>query len=288
MIRRVALAQMRSGITPADNVATIAAFAREATTAGAQLLATPEMSLRLDRDRERFRAGLETGMEKEALARIAAIACENGLFLLLGSAAMAGSAPGKAVNRSFLFGPDGRIEATYDKIHLFDVDLPGGQSWRESATYEAGAAACVCAAAGAHLGLTICYDLRFPALYRALAQAGAWAIFVPSAFTRPTGEAHWEILLRARAIETGAYILAPAQGGLHEDGRETFGRTMAVDPWGRVIGRLDHDAPGLLVVDIDTERSREARAAIPAYRTGGSFMPPMIADHGGNSIAGSG
>ncbi len=270
---RVALAQMRSGVTPAANLGAIASLAREARLAGAQILATPEMSLRLDRDRTRLLAGLDSGEDEAALARIAAIARDNALHLLLGSAAMAARETGKAVNRCFLFAPDGGLAATYDKIHLFDVDLPNGQVFRESATYEAGATACLADAAGISIGLTICYDLRFPELFRALAIAGAWVIFVPSAFTRPTGEAHWEVLLRARAIETGAYILAPAQGGIHEDGRETFGRTMAVDPWGRVIGTLDHQEPGLLVVDIDAQKSIEARSAIPAFRALRRFTP---------------
>lgn len=266
MIRRVALGQMRSGLSPDSNVAAIAALAHEASAAGAHILATPEMSLRLDRDRPRLLAGLASGADAQALAEIGMIARAHDLHLLLGSAAMPGTMPGKVVNRAFLFARDGTIAATYDKIHLFDVDLPDGQSWRESAIYEAGSTACCVSAGNIGLGLTICYDLRFPELFRALATAGAGAIFVPSAFTRPTGEAHWEILLRARAIETGAFILAPAQGGLHEDGRATYGRTMAVDPWGRVIGKLDHDAPGLLVVDLDLQQSVHARAAIPAFR----------------------
>ena len=182
---------------------------------------------------------------------------------------------GKAANRAALITPAGEIAATYDKLHMFDVDLPTGESARESETYEPGARAVTAAAGELKLGLTICYDVRFPALYRALALAGAEVIVTPAAFTRPTGEAHWEILLRARAIETGAFVLAPAQGGFHEDGRGTWGRTMAIGPWGEVLGKLDHDEPGVLVADLDLPAAAKARSAIPALANARAFQAPI-------------
>jgi len=180
----------------------------------------------------------------------------------------------KAANRQVLIDPTGGITATYDKLHMFDVDLPTGETARESATYEPGDRAVTADIDGARLGLTICYDMRFPALYRALALAGATVMTVPAAFTRPTGEAHWEVLLRARAIETGSFVLAAAQGGFHEDGRGTWGRSTIVAPWGEVIGRLDHDDPGVLVADLDLPAADKARAAIPALANARAFIGP--------------
>ncbi|MBY0447675.1 MAG: carbon-nitrogen hydrolase family protein, partial [Hyphomonadaceae bacterium] len=171
--------------------------------------------------------------------------------------------------------PNGAAVAQYDKIHLFDVVLSETESYRESAAVEPGRQAVLAeTAGGARLGLSICYDLRFPELYRRLAQAGAEVLAVPSAFTRPTGEAHWEVLLRARAIENGAFVLAPAQGGRHEDGRATWGRSMVVGPWGQVLGRLDHDEPGVLTCDLDLDEVRAAREAVPAWRGGPAFEGP--------------
>jgi predicted amidohydrolase len=195
------------------------------------------------------------------------------VWLLVGSA-LVRREDGKAANRSALIGPDGAIATTYDKLHMFDVDLPTGERVRESAAYEPGDRAVTVEAAGAPLGLTICYDMRFPALYRALAVAGAQVLTVPSAFTRPTGAAHWHVLLRARAIETGSFVLAPAQGGIHEDGRGTFGHSLAVGPWGEVLGELDHDEPGVLVVDLDLAAAGKARAAIPALANAREFRAP--------------
>jgi predicted amidohydrolase len=173
-----------------------------------------------------------------------------------------------------LISPDGEVTATYDKLHMFDVDLPTGETARESAAYEPGDRAVIAEAAGATLGLTVCYDLRFPALYRALALAGAQIMTIPSAFTRPTGEAHWEVLMRARAIETGSFVLAPAQGGRHEDGRGTWGHSIIVGPWGEIVGELDHDEPGVLLADLDLSAVAKARAAIPALRNARDFTGP--------------
>jgi len=196
------------------------------------------------------------------------------VWLLLGSTIIA-NGEGKGFNRSLLYAPSGKIAARYDKINLFEAALGAGEAYRESNSFEPGDAACVVEGPmGAKLGLTICYDVRFPALYAALAQAGAEVIFVPAAFTKPTGEAHWEALLRARAIETGAFVVAPAQGGKHEDGRTTYGRTLIFAPWGELIGKLDHDEPGLLVADLDLGQVSEARAKVPAWRGGGAFTGP--------------
>jgi predicted amidohydrolase len=174
-----------------------------------------------------------------------------------------------------LFGPDGLVRAHYDKINLFDVDLGGGETYRESASVQPGAQAVVAEGpGGAMLGMTVCYDLRFPELFRALAGAGAEIIAVPAAFTVPTGRAHWETLLRARAIETGAFVIAPAQGGLHEDGRATFGHSLIIDPWGRVMASKPDEAPGVILADLDLGRVAEARAQIPAWRGGGEFSGP--------------
>ena len=199
------------------------------------------------------------------------------VWLLLGSTIVA-SESGKGLNRSLLFTPAGKIAARYDKINLFEAALGGGESYRESNAFDAGGQAVLAEGPmGAKLGLTICYDLRFPTLYAALGQAGAEIIFAPAAFTKPTGEAHWETLLRARAIETGAFVIAPAQGGAHEDGRLTWGHSMIVDPWGKVVKALPDDEPGLIVADLDLDLVAEARAKLPAWRGGREFAMPKAA-----------
>jgi predicted amidohydrolase len=195
------------------------------------------------------------------------------VWLVIGSA-LVQRADGKAANRSFLVAPDGSVSASYDKIHMFDVDLPTGERYRESSAYEPGDRAIVAPAAGVMLGLTICYDMRFPPLHAALARAGAQVITVPAAFTRPTGEAHWEVLLRARAIETGSFVLAAAQGGFHEDGRGTWGHSMAVGPWGEVLALADNDEPGVVVAELDLEAVAKARTAIPALGNARVFTGP--------------
>jgi len=271
---RVALVQMRSGLEPAANRAAVEPLLRQAADSGARLIATPEMSSRCDRDRERLLAAIRPEGEDLEVRAWGKLARELGVWLLEGSTALAGP-DGRALNRSLLFSPEGRVAARYDKIHLFDVALGGGETYRESATYAPGETAVVVEGPlGARLGLTICYDVRFPELYRALANAGADVIAVPAAFTRPTGEAHWEVLLRARAIETGAFVIAPAQGGVHEDGRSTFGHSLIVNPWGKVIAKLDHDEPGALVADLDLDEVTQARAKVPAWRGPRAFAPP--------------
>ncbi|MBI1186194.1 MAG: carbon-nitrogen hydrolase family protein [Alphaproteobacteria bacterium] len=274
-VLRVALAQLRSGIDPAANRAHALPLLREAAASGARLIATPECTTRLDRNRDRLLpALLEEEIDPDVKAW-RAIAAELGVWLLLGSTTVKAQ-DGRGYNRSLLFSPDGKIAARYDKIHLFDVQLGSkSETYRESATFAPGEKAVLAEGPmGARLGLTICYDVRFPALYRALALAGAAIIAVPAAFTRPTGEAHWEALLRARAIETNAFVIAPAQGGVHEDGRGTWGRSMIVDPWGKVIAALDHDEPGLVAADLDLDLVDVARAKIPAWRGGPAFEGP--------------
>ncbi len=271
---RVAAIQLRSGIEPAANRAHAMPLLREAAVAGARFIATPENTLRLDRDRARMlgAVGPEEGdAELKAWGRAAQ---ELGVWLLLGSGAIA-TGDGKVFNRSFMFNPDGKIVARYDKINLFDVTLGGGEDYRESDTVEGGAQAVVIdGPMNAKIGLTICYDLRFAPLYSALARAGAEIIAVPAAFTVPTGRAHWETLLRARAIETAAFVIAPAQGGRHEDGRATWGHSMIIDPWGKVLAQLDHDEPGLIIADLDLDEVAASRAKIPAWQGGRDFAGP--------------
>ena len=256
-----AAVQMRSGRSVAENIAAAEALIREAVSKGASYLLTPEMTSLVERDRERLLAGIHEERDDPALARFKELAAELGIHLHIGSLAI--RLHGEAVaNRGFLIGPDGEVVTHYDKIHLFDVDLPNGESWRESRTYHAGKHAVVADLPAARLGLTICYDVRFPMLYRVLAQSGATVLTVPSAFSRQTGEAHWHVLLRARAIETGSFIIAAAQGGRHEDCRETYGHSLIVDPWGRILAEAGLD-PGVIVAEIDAEESRRARARIP-------------------------
>lgn len=272
---RVALVQLRSGIEPAANRAHALPLLREAAAKGARLIATPECTTRLDRNRDRMLASLLEEKDDPDVRAWAAIAAELGVWLLLGSTTVL-APDGRGYNRSLLFQPDGKIAARYDKIHLFDVQLgSSGETYRESATFAPGARAVLAEGPqGVKIGMTICYDMRFPNLYRALAKKGAELIFVPSAFTRPTGMAHWETLLRARAIESNAFVLAPAQGGQHEDGRGTWGHSLIADPWGKVIAGLDHDNPGLVLADLNLDLVAETRGKIPAWLGGPDFEGP--------------
>ena len=259
---RAACVQMRSGLDRAINVEAALDLIGEAAGAGAEFIVTPEMTNIVDRDASRMISQLTDESRLEEVGAFADAAKAHGVWLLIGSLALA-DGKGKAANRSFLFAPDGRVTARYDKLHMFDVDLPNGESWKESKIYEPGANAVLVETSLAKFGLTICYDVRFPGLYRGLAQAGADVLCAPAAFTRQTGEAHWEMLLRARAIENGAFVIAPAQGGKHEDGRETYGHSMIIDPWGKVLAHADHDAPGVVLAEIDPSIAREARQRIP-------------------------
>jgi predicted amidohydrolase len=270
---KVGLVQTR---TPASQDAALAhtvPLVREAAAAGAALIVTPECVNIVQRDRPKLFAVLAPAESDPVVTGLAALARELGVWLVIGSALVRRD-DGKAANRSFLVAPDGHVSASYDKIHMFDVDLPTGERYRESSAYEPGDRAVVAPAAGATLGLTICYDMRFPPLYAAVARAGAQVITVPAAFTRPTGEAHWEVLLRARAIETGSFILAAAQGGFHEDGRGTWGHSIAVGPWGEVIARIDSDEPGVVTAELDLEAVAKARAAVPALGNARPFAAP--------------
>jgi predicted amidohydrolase len=274
MTLRVGLIQTRTPATHAAALAHVAPLVRQAAAQGATFIATPEGTNILQRDKQALLPQLTLLADDPVFQGLQALAAELSVTILIGSA-LVKREDGKAANRSVLISPLGDIVATYDKLHMFDVDLPTGETARESATYEPGDEAVAVHSGALRLGLTICYDVRFPALYRALAIAGAQVITVPAAFTRPTGEAHWEILLRARAIETGSFVLAPAQGGFHEDGRGTYGRTLAIGPWGEVLGKLDHDEPGVLLVDLDLEAVDKARTAIPALLNARAFEAPI-------------
>ncbi|WP_439635555.1 carbon-nitrogen hydrolase family protein [Oceanicaulis sp.] len=276
---KLALIQMRSGTDPERNLDDAEALIREAAASGAKFVLTPETTTLVQKDAERLFGQIHTSDVEPAIVRFADLADSLGIDLLIGSMALKGGAKSddgrdRAVNRSHLFGPDGALKACYDKIHMFDVALGGGETYSESTNYAPGDRAVLTEAAGGKLGLTICYDVRFAALYRRLAQAGAQMISVPSAFTRPTGRAHWETLLRARAIETGSFILAPAQGGKHEDGRKTWGHSMVIGPWGEIIAHLDHDEPGVLHAEIDLDEVASARSRIPSLGNDREFTGP--------------
>lgn len=263
-IIRAACVQMRSGAEVAPNVAAATALVRQAAEAGAMLIATPEMTNLLDIRPGMARPKIVSQDDDATLAAFRALAVELGVWLLLGSIAVTVEDDDRFANRSFLIGPDGKIIAQYDKIHMFDVEVGDGQTYRESRAYRPGTSAVLAETAFGPVGMTICYDLRFPALYRTLAQAGAQILTVPAAFTRVTGEAHWHVLLRARAIETGCFVIAPAQGGKHEDGRETFGHSLIISPWGEILAEADGDEPGVIWADLDLDQVAKARARIPS------------------------
>ncbi|MBX9465456.1 MAG: carbon-nitrogen hydrolase family protein [Aquamicrobium sp.] len=267
---RVAALQMRSGMDPARNAADFEALVREAAGKGAVYVQSPEMTGALVRDRAALKVLLKPEADDIIAHKAAALAGELGIFVHVGSTAIA-RPDGKVANRGFVFGPDGSKLATYDKIHMFDVDLDNGESWRESATYEPGTASTLVDLPFGRLGMAVCYDLRFPQLFRAQALEGAHILTVPAAFTRQTGEAHWHVLQRARAIENGAFVVAAAQGGLHEDGRETYGHSLIVDPWGRVLAEADHDEPAVVIADLDMAASAAARAKVPNLKNAREF-----------------
>ncbi|HSI41199.1 MAG TPA: carbon-nitrogen hydrolase family protein [Xanthobacteraceae bacterium] len=271
---RAALVQMCTGRDIARNVAAASALIREAAAAGASYVQTPEMTGTMEESRTALFASLQEEAHDPALAAFRALAAELGIHLHIGSLAVKASEH-RAANRSYLIAPDGTIAARYDKIHMFDVTLPNGDVYRESTAYSPGERAVLAELPGIRLGFTICYDLRFPALFRALAEAGAGMIAVPAAFTHTTGAAHWHILLRARAIETGSYVLAAAQGGTHENGRQTFGHSLIIDPWGEVLAEGGTE-PGVILADIDPARVNEVRGRIPALDHGRRFelAPP--------------
>ena len=267
---RVAALQMNSGIEPGPNLDALQRLAKEAAGQGAEYALSPEVSVVYPENREQLRGVAGPWENNPSVARCTEIARETGLWLHVGSLAVA-LPDGRFANRSVLFRPDGSIAATYDKIHLFDATLPGLKAYRESDTYAGGDNAVVTDAAGMKLGLTICYDVRFPLLHRTLAEAGAEVIAVPAAFTVPTGEAHWHVLLRARAIETGCFVIAAAQAGSHQNGRSTYGHSLVVDPWGKIVAELGGEGEGVLVADLDLNAVAEARGRVPALANARTF-----------------
>jgi predicted amidohydrolase len=275
-IFRAGLLQMRSGTDTVENARTFEALAREAAGKGATYVQSPEMTGAVNRDRATMMAALRPEASDIVVATARRLADELGIFVHVGSTAIARD-DGKVANRGFLFAPGGKLLAAYDKIHMFDVDLDNGESWRESATYEPGRDSIVAHLPFATLGMAVCYDLRFPQLFRAQALAGAEILTMPAAFTRQTGEAHWHVLQRARGIENGAWVLSAAQGGLHQDGRETYGHSLVVDPWGRIVAEAGHDEPGVVIADIDTAASAEARKKIPNLRNAREFTARIVA-----------
>ena len=270
-----AMVQMRTSLLPEPSLAQGIKLIREAARQGADYVQTPEVSNMMQLSRKALFEHLAIEDDDVSLKAYRALAKELKIFLHIGSLALRFS-PEKAVNRSFLINPDGAVLASYDKIHMFDIDLPGGESYRESANYQPGETAVISDLPWGRIGLTICYDLRFPALYRALAEAGASFLTVPSAFTRKTGEAHWHVLLRARAIETGCFVFAAAQAGTHESGRETYGHSLVIDPWGEILAEGGTE-PGIILADIDPARVVTARSRIPSLHHGRRFelVEPM-------------
>ena len=267
-----ACVQLRTGEDMAENIAQASRLIREAAKAGARFIATPENTTLMAADGGAKLSKSFDEAHDPGLPAFSALARELGVWLLIGSLAIK-LGDGKTANRSFLFGPDGAIKARYSKIHLFDVDLKGGESYRESATVAGGSAAVLADTEWGKLGLSVCYDVRFPGLYRELARRGAFAFTIPSAFTVPTGEAHWHVLLRARAIENGGFVIAPAQGGTHQNGRKTYGHSLMVDPWGKILAEAGTE-PGVIMAEIDPAQSDEAREKIPSLNHGRDFTLP--------------
>jgi len=264
-----AMVQMRTGLLPEPNLAQGIKLIREAAAQGASYVQTPEVSNMMQLNRKALFEHLASEEDDISLKAYRQLAKELQIYLHIGSLALRFS-PEKAVNRSFLIDPDGMILACYDKIHMFDIDLPGGESYRESANYQPGETAVISDLPWGRIGLTICYDLRFPALYRALAESGATFLTVPSAFTRKTGEAHWHVLLRARAIETGCFVFAAAQAGLHENKRETYGHSLIVAPWGEILAEGGVE-PGVILAKIDPSKVDAARKSVPSLQHGRRF-----------------
>ena len=258
---KIGIAQMTGGIDPAANARTIVAAVEQAAAAGAAMLFTPEMSNIVDRDRSRAADVVRVEDEDLVLKAVRAAAAACRIWVHLGSIAVQNGV-GLWSNRALLIDDSGAIRARYDKLHLFDVDLPTGESWRESAAYARGEGAIVAETPVGKLGLSICYDLRFADLYRALSNVGATVLAIPAAFTRPTGAAHWHVLLRARAIESAAYVIAAAQTGVHEDGRATFGHSLVIDPWGEILLDMG-EAAGIDYAEIDLARVADVRSRIP-------------------------
>jgi deaminated glutathione amidase len=270
MMFKAGLVQMRSGVDEAVNLKAASDLIRDAASKGADFISTPEITNLFEPDRKALAAKVTLEAENISVRGFSELARELRRWLHIGSLVLK-AANGKALNRSLLFAPDGTVAAAYNKIHLYDVDLPNGDRYRESDVYQPGTDAVTVTLPFATLGLAICYDMRFPLLHHALAQAGANVILTPAAFTVPTGQAHWHVLQRARAIETGSYVVSAAQGGDHGNGRSTYGHSLVINPWGEVVAELAHDAPGVLLAEIDTAKSADARARIPALKNTRGF-----------------
>jgi deaminated glutathione amidase len=264
-----AMVQMRTGLLPESSLEQGVRLIRQAAVQGADYVLTPEVSNMMQLNRKALFEHLANEEDDVSLKAYRTLASELKIHLHIGSLALRASAE-RAVNRSFLIGPDGLVIASYDKIHMFDIDLPGGESYRESANYQPGETAVIADLPWGRMGLTICYDVRFPALYRALAETGASFLAVPSAFTRKTGEAHWHTLLRARAIENGCFVFAAAQAGMHENKRETYGHSLIVAPWGEVLAEGGVE-PGVFAARIDPSLFETARKAVPSLQHGRRF-----------------
>jgi deaminated glutathione amidase len=266
---RVALLQMRSGRSVDSNIKSVIKLAREAKALGADYVQTPEMTNLMELNRRALFATIVEEERDPSLTVFRELARELKIYFHVGSLALKASSE-RAANRGLLINPAGEIIARYDKIHLFDVELANRESYRESSIYRPGETAVLSDLPWGRLGLTVCYDLRFPSLYRALAEAGAHFFAIPSAFTKQTGEAHWHILTRARAIETGSFVFAAAQGGHHENGRDTFGHSIVVDPWGRIIAEGGVE-PGVIMAEIDPAVVVDTRSRIPSLQHGRRF-----------------
>jgi deaminated glutathione amidase len=264
-----AMVQMRTGLLPEPSLEQATQLIREAAAAGADYVLTPEVSNMMQLNRQALFEHLATEEDDRSLQAYRALAAELKIHLHVGSLAVKASQE-RAANRSFLIGPDGGVIASYDKIHMFDIDLGNGESYRESANYQPGETAVISDLPWGRIGLTICYDVRFPALYRALAESGASFLTVPSAFTRKTGEAHWHTLLRARAIENGCFVFAAAQGGIHENKRETYGHSLIIDPWGVVLAEAGTE-PAVITAKIDPAKVETARKTVPSLQHGRRF-----------------
>lgn len=275
-----AMVQMRTGLLPEPSLEQGTQLIREAAGQGAQYVQTPEVSNMMQLNRKALFEHLAPEEEDRSLKAYRDLARELKIHLHIGSLAVLAN-PERAANRSFLIGPEGNLIASYDKIHMFDIDLPNGESYRESANYQPGETAVITDLPWGRMGMTICYDVRFPALYRALAESGASFLAVPSAFTKKTGEAHWHTLLRARAIENGCFVFAAAQAGLHENKRETFGHSLIIDPWGVVLAEGGVE-PGVILVEIDPAKVETARKSVPSLQHGRRFSvsdPKSGPDH---------
>lgn len=282
MVFKAAAIQMCSGVDPARNVESMTRLVRDAVARGAIYVQTPEMTGAVQKDRPGLMAVLRDEENDLVVKAAADLARELGIHLHIGSTAIKLD-DGRIANRAFLFGPDGAKITSYDKIHMFDVDLDNGESWRESAVYRPGERAVVADLSFGKLGFGVCYDVRFPHLFRAQAMAGAEILTTPAAFTKQTGEAHWEILLRARAIENGAFVISAAQAGVHEDGRETFGHSMIVGPWGKILAAAGGTGEAVVIAEIDVQAVKACRAKIPNLKNGREFSleaAPVLATGG--------